>query len=60
MNKIKNRFSLARDKFMLEIDLRQPGFDYIACGPITKNKKRIQKKKIRKSKDIQNTFIKNN
>ena len=45
---------------MLEIDLRQPGFDYIACGPITKNKKRIQKKKIQKSKDIQNTFIKNN
>ena len=45
---------------MLEIDLRQPGFDYIACGPIIKNKKRIQKKKIQKSKDIQNTFIKNN
>ena len=28
---------------MLEINLKQPGFTYISCGPFTKNKKRIQK-----------------
>ena len=28
---------------MPEMHLRQPGFTYIACGPFTKNKGRIQK-----------------
>ena len=28
---------------MPEMHLRQPGFTYIACGPFTKNKERIQK-----------------
>ena len=28
---------------MPEMHLRQPGFTYSACGPFTKNKKRIQK-----------------
>ena len=28
---------------MSEMPLRQPGFTYCACGPFTKNKKRIQK-----------------
>ena len=28
---------------MPEMHLRQPGFIYIACGPFTKNKERIQK-----------------
>ena len=28
---------------MLEIHLKQVGFTYSACGPFTKNKKRIQK-----------------
>ena len=32
-----------KDKFMLEIHLKQPGFSYIACGPFTKNKERIEK-----------------
>ena len=27
---------------MLEIHLKQPGFTYRACGPLTKNKERIQ------------------
>ena len=31
------------DKFMPEMNLRQPGFTYITCGPFTKNKQRIQK-----------------
>ena len=28
---------------MSEIHIRQPGFTYNACGPFTKNKKRIHK-----------------
>ena len=28
---------------MLEMNLKQPGFTYSACGPFTKNKKRVQK-----------------
>ena len=43
MNKIVNKFLLAGDKFMPEINLRQPGFTYSACRPFTKNKERIQK-----------------
>ena len=39
-----NKFLLARDKFMLEMHLRQPGFTYSVCGPFTKNKERIKKK----------------
>ena len=27
---------------MPEMDLRQPGFTYSACGPFTKNKKRVK------------------
>ena len=43
MNEIVNRFLLARDKFMLEMHLKQPRFTYSACGSFTKNKVRIQK-----------------
>ena len=43
INDIINRFSLAGEKFMSEIHLRQPGFTYSACGPFTKKKERIQK-----------------
>ena len=43
MNQIVNKFLLAGDKFMPEMHLRQPGFTYIACGPFTRNKQRIQK-----------------
>ena len=42
MNEIVNKFLLAGDKFMPEM---QPGFTYSACGPFTKNKERIQKLK---------------
>ena len=45
MNEIVNNFLLAGDKFMPEMHLKQPGFNYNACGPFTKNKKRIQKSK---------------
>ena len=43
MNEVVNKFLLARDKFMPEMHLRQPGFIYSACGLFTKNKERIQK-----------------
>ena len=43
MNNIINKFLLAGDKFMPEMHLRQPQFTYIACGPFTKHKQRIQK-----------------
>ena len=43
MNEIVNEFLLAGNKFMPEMHLKQPGFTYSACGPFTKNKKRIKK-----------------
>ena len=43
MNEIVNKFLLAGDKFMPELHLKQPGFIYSACGPFTRNKKRIGK-----------------
>ena len=39
----ENEFLLAGDKFMLEMHLKQSGFTYSACGPLPKNKERIQK-----------------
>ena len=44
INEIVNKFSLAGDRFMPEMYLRQPasldksGFTYSACGLFTKNK----------------------
>ena len=43
MNEIVNKVLLAGYKFVPEIQLKQPGFTYSACGPFTKNKERIQK-----------------
>ena len=43
MNEIVNKFLLAGYTFMPEMHLKQPGFNYSACGPFTKNKERIQK-----------------
>ena len=48
MNKILNKFLLAREKFMPEMHVKQSGFTYSACGPFTKIKERIQK--IKKNK----------
>ena len=55
MNEIVNKFSLAGDKFMPEMYLKQPGFMYSACEPFTKNKERIQKFK---KQEIHYIFIK--
>ena len=38
-----NKFLLVGDKFMPEMYLKPPGFTLSACGPFTKNKKRIEK-----------------
>ena len=43
MNKTDNKFLLADDKFMPEMDLKQAEFTYSAYEPFTKNKERIQK-----------------
>ena len=43
MNDIINKFLLVGDKFMPKMHLRQPGFNYSACGTFTKNEERIQK-----------------
>ena len=49
MNEIVNKFLLAGNKFMSEMDLKQPtvlgrqGFTYSSCGPFTKNKERTKK-----------------
>ena len=50
MNEIVNRFLLARDKSMPEMHLRQPGFNYSACGSFTKKKKE-RTKKIKETRD---------
>ena len=44
MNGIVNQFLLTGDKFMPEMQLKQPGFTYSPCRPYTKNKERIQTK----------------
>ena len=43
INEIANKFLLVRNKFIPEMHLKQPGFTYSACGPLTKNKERTQK-----------------
>ena len=58
MNAIVNELSLAGDKFMPEMHLRQPGFTYSACGPFTKNKERI--KEFKETRDSRYIFITRN
>ena len=43
MNKIINKFLLTGDKFMPELNQRQPGFTYSASEIFTKHPKRIKK-----------------
>ena len=43
MNEIVNKLLLAGDKFLPEMDLRQPGFIYNARGPFTKGRTITQK-----------------
>ena len=57
MNELVNKFLLAEDKSKHEINLRQPGFKYSACGPFTKKKKEYKNLKKQEIRDI---FIKTN
>ena len=57
MNKIVNTFSLAGDKFMSEIHLKQPGFTYSAWRPFNKTKKEY---KNLKEQEIQNILTETN
>ena len=43
ISEIVNKVLLEGDTFISEIDIRQTGFRYSACGPFTKNKERINK-----------------
>ena len=43
MNEIVNKFLMVGDKFMPEMNLKQPGFTYIACVVLTKSKEKIDK-----------------
>ena len=43
MNEIVNKFLLVSDKFMPEMQLKQPAFTYSACSPVRKNKEKIEK-----------------
>ena len=43
MNDIINTFILAEEKFMTEMHLKQPDYNYSTCGPFTKNKEIMQK-----------------
>ena len=51
MNEIVNKVLLAEEKVMPEMQFRQPGFTYSACGPFTKNKETIQKLKGKRIQD---------
>ena len=53
MNGRVNQFLLARDKFMHEMHLRQPGFIYSVCGSFTKIKKEYENSK---KQEIQGTY----
>ena len=57
---IVNKLLLTGDKFMPEINLRQPGFTYSACGSFTKNKERIKKIKEVSDSMIQEMFNETN
>ena len=45
MNKIVNKFSLAADKFIPEMHLKQPGLTCSTCRLFTEKRKRIKKLK---------------
>ena len=42
MNNVINKCLLAGNKFMPEMHLRQPRFNYSTCGPFTRHKERLK------------------
>ena len=57
MNKTVNKFLLADNKFMPEIQLKQPEFTYSACGIFIKTNKQFRNLK---KQEIQTIFTKMN
>ena len=51
MNAMVKNISLAGNKFMLEMHLKQPGFTYSTCGPFNKNNKKRKNKKFKRIGD---------
>ena len=45
MNIIVNKFLLGEDKLMPKTDLKQPGFTYSTCSPLTKKQEKNEKVK---------------
>ena len=43
MNETVDKFLLVGYNVMTQLYLKEPGFIYTACGPFTRNKKRIEK-----------------
>ena len=58
MIEIVNKFLLGGDKFMPEMNLREPGFTYSTCGPFKKKKKKESQNL--KEQEIEGIFIKTN
>ena len=46
MNEIMNKLLLAGDIFVPKMHLKQPGFTYSPCGPLTKKKKKKNNLKV--------------
>ena len=57
MNEIVTTLLSTRDGFMPEMDLRQPGFTYSACGSLKKTK---EESKNLKKQEVHDIFIKTN
>ena len=57
MNQIVNKFSLAGDRLIPEMNLRQPGFTYSLVEHLQKIKKEYENLK---KQEIYDTFIKKN
>ena len=55
---IVNEFLLVGDKYMPKMNLKQQGFNYSACGPFIKNKKKEFQKL--KKQEPQHIFIEMN
>ena len=63
MDETVNKFLLAGDRFMPEMNIKQPGFPHNACESFTKNKEKIQNNRRNrryKKQEIQTIFTKIN
>ena len=56
MNEIVNKFLLGGEKFMPEMNLKQPRCTYSACGSSTKKKQKRKCKNLKKQ-EMQNLHL---